>query len=132
MVENACVFCKIVNGEIPAKKFWEDKDFIAILDIRPNITGQSLLIPKVHTESKFSAQSDEDLAKIMSAAKKVANLLEKTLGAKRVLLVFEGLDVNHLHAKLFPYYEHGTGITRLGPPASKEELEEVRKLLTKQ
>ncbi len=132
MVENACVFCKIVNGEIPAKKFWEDKDFIAILDIRPNMKGQSLLIPKVHTESKFSAQSDEDLAKIMSAAKKVANLLEKTLGAKRVLLVFEGLDVNHLHAKLFPYYEHGTGITRLGPPASKEELEEVRKLLTKQ
>ncbi|MCW6160451.1 MAG: HIT family protein [Candidatus Micrarchaeales archaeon] len=132
MPENACVFCKIVSGEIPSQKFWEDGNFIAILDIRPNMKGQSLLIPKRHTESKFSDQSDEDLARIMSAAKKVAIILEKRLGAKRVLLVFEGLDVNHLHAKLFPYYEHGTGITRLGPPANIEELEAVKKLLTKQ
>lgn len=127
-----CVFCKIANGEIPSQKFWEDGNFIAVLDIRPNMKGQSLVIPKKHMESKWSANSDEDLEKIVLAAKKVANLLEKRLGAERALFVFEGLDVSHLHAKLFPYYHGNTGITRLGPPASGEELEAVKKLLIKQ
>jgi len=117
-----CVFCKIVKGDIPAQKFWEDENFIAALDIRPNMKGQSLVIPKRHADSKWSAQSDEDLTRLVLAAKKVANLLEKRLGAERVLFVFEGLDVNHLHAKLFPYYHGNTGITRLGPQRARKSL----------
>ncbi len=99
-----CIFCKIISGEIPSVKIWEDKNFIAILDVNPNVKGMSLIMPKKHFDSYVFDMEDKEYEEIMLAAKKVAKLLDKKLNVKRTALVMEGLGVNHAHIKLYPIY----------------------------
>ncbi len=103
-VSSHCIFCKIVNGEIPAVKIWEDEKYLAILDKFPNTEGQTLVIPKKHFDSDATDMPNEDYKELMIAVKKVAKLLEKKLNVKRVAIVMEGLGVNHVHLKLYPIY----------------------------
>ena len=72
-----CIFCKIVKGEAPAYKVWEDEKYIAILDIYPNIRGQTLVIQKKHEDSYVFALTDAKLAKFIKEIKTVANMLGK-------------------------------------------------------
>lgn len=102
-----CIFCKIIKGEIPSSKVWEDDDFLAILDINPNTEGVTLVIPKKHYNSYAFDQSDSFLHKLTTASKKVAKKLEKVLNVERVGMIWEGMGVNHIHAKLYPF--HGLG-----------------------
>ncbi len=99
-----CVFCKIIKGEIDSAKIWEDENFVAILDMNPNTRGMSLVLPKSHFESYVFSMPDEIYQKLMMASKTVGNILEKSLGAKRVAMVMEGMGVNHAHIKLYPMY----------------------------
>ena len=103
-----CVFCKIVKGEAPVHKIWEDNEHLAFLSIFPNTPGFSVVITKVHHPSYAFANSDEILTKLTLAAKKVGELLDLAFeDVGRTGLMYEGFGVNHLHAKLFPM--HGTG-----------------------
>jgi histidine triad (HIT) family protein len=141
-----CIFCKIVKGDIPSVKIWEDVEHIAVLDINPNVEGMTLVLPKKHFDSYIFDMDDKDYCKIMIASKKVANLLDKKLNVKRTAMVMEGLGVNHAHVKLYPIYgldEKFTEIwakdkvyfdkypgyitTQLGPQKSSSELEKVSK-----
>ncbi|MBW6441909.1 HIT domain-containing protein [Patescibacteria group bacterium] len=97
-----CIFCKISRGEIPCYKIWEDENFLAFLDINPVTEGMALVIPKEHKNSAIFQNSDEDITNIMLAAKKVSKLLENTLDIERVGVIFEGIEVDHLHIKLIP------------------------------
>jgi len=99
-----CVFCKIIKGEIDSAKIWEDKDFLAILDINPNTKGATLLLTKKHFPSYIFNLEDEILQNFIKAAKKVAKILEKSLNAKRIGVIFEGMGINHSHIKLYPMY----------------------------
>ncbi len=123
MEDAKCIFCKIVAGKVLAYKIYEDESFVAFLDLYPVAKGQALVIPKKHMGSKFYEAEDKELAGLMLVAKKVSKAIIKKLPAKRVSLVLEGLDVNHLHVKLYP----DRGIAHLGPKATDEELEEIRK-----
>jgi histidine triad (HIT) family protein len=99
------VFCKIVKGEIPSFKIWEDDEFLAILDINPNVEGMTVLLSKDHYPSYIVESMDEELfSRMFVAAKKVAKLLDKALGTKRTAIVMEGLGINHAHVKLYPVY----------------------------
>ncbi len=122
-----CIFCKIVKGEIPAVKIWEDEKFIAILDKFPNTKGQAIVISKRHFDSNAANMPDEDYKELMIAAKRVAKLLERKLKAERTAMVAEGLGVNHVHVKLYPVYEAREGYitTQLGPQKSIEELNKI-------
>jgi len=141
-----CIFCKIANGKIPSVKIWEDNSFIAILDIKPNTEGMTLIIPKKHYGSDIFNMSNKDYNKLMLASKKVAKLLEIGLDVKRVAMVIEGLEINHAHIKLYPlhgldkkfvqmianekiYFNKYEGyITTLeGPQKSLDELNKVAK-----
>jgi histidine triad (HIT) family protein len=103
-----CIFCKIVRGDAPAHRIWEDDEHLAFLSIYPNTPGFSVVIPKAHYSSYAFALSDDVLAKLVIAAKRVANLLDAKLpGVARTGLMFEGYGVDHVHVKLFPM--HGTG-----------------------
>ena len=104
-----CIFCKIVKGEIPCEKIWEDGSFLAFLDIRPSIEGMTLVIPKKHLSSKIFKNEDAIINNLMSAAKKVSLLLEKSFDIDRVAALFEGMEVDHLHMKLYPL-KAGTSI----------------------
>ena len=106
MSEQSCIFCKIVSGEVPSYKIWESDTHIAFLSIYPNTEGVTVVIPKKHFSSYAFQMQDEDLFSLIKAAKEVALLLDKKLQVGRTAMVFEGLGVNHVHAKLFPL--HGT------------------------
>ena len=99
-----CIFCKIVKGEIPCVKIWENKDFLAILDVFPNTKGMTLVLTKKHFDSYAFDMHDKAYSELMLASKKVAKLLEKGLNVKRVAMVMEGLGVNHVHIKLYPLH----------------------------
>jgi diadenosine tetraphosphate (Ap4A) HIT family hydrolase len=143
MVEE-CIFCKIIKGEIPSVKIWEDENYLAILDVFPNTEGMTLVLPKKHFDSYVFEMPDEEYNSFFVAGKKVAKFLEKGLNVQRVALVMEGLGVNHAHLKLYPlhglgekfkenlskeivYYDSYKGFvaTHMGPKRTVEELQKV-------
>lgn len=143
-----CIFCKIIRGEIPSYKIWEDKDHIAILDIFPNTKGMTLILTKKHYDSYAFDMPDDAYLKVMLAAKTVSKIVDERLGTQRTALVMEGMGVNHVHIKLYPlhglenkfketwskekiFFENYEGYisTMLGPEATKEELQEMHEKL---
>ena len=136
-----CIFCKIISGEIPSVKIYEDENHLAVLDINPNTEGMSIVIPKKHLDSYAFDLKDSEYIEIFLTAKKIGKLLDKGLDVKRTAMVTEGLGINHLHVKLYPihgltetfeeidskdkvYFEKYPGYitTQLGPQKSVEEL----------
>ena len=97
------VFAKIVAGEIPCYKIYEDEKNLAFLDIHPTTMGHTLVIPKVEVDKIYDL-SDEDYTSLMLAAKKVAKHMEEVLGARTLMRVV-GTDVPHAHIHLEPYDE---------------------------
>jgi len=113
-----CVFCKIVRGEEPCHKIWEDEKHLAFLGIYPNTEGMSIVIPKKHYSSYAFDLSDDVLMDLIVASKKVGKLLDDSFeDVGRTGMVFEGFGVDHVHAKLFPL--HGTNMKRWKPIHSK-------------
>lgn len=109
-----CLFCKIVRGEVPCHKIWEDEKHLAFLSIFPNTRGFSVLISKEHYPSYAFDLSDQVLKDLIIAAKKVVKLIDSKLETVgRTGLIFEGFGVDHVHAKLFPM--HGTKIKEWKP-----------------
>ena len=102
-----CTFCKIIRGELPSHRIWEDEEHIAFLSIFPNTEGATVVIPKTHYPSYAFELPDEVLTKLVKATKIVARLLDARFeDVGRTAMVFEGFGVNHVHSKLFPM--HGT------------------------
>ncbi len=102
-----CIFCKIVAGEIPCHRIWEDDLHLAFLSIFPNTEGFSVVISKKHYPSYVFDLPQEVRANLIEAAGKVAKLLDaKFEDVGRTAMIFEGFGVDHVHAKLFPM--HGT------------------------
>jgi histidine triad (HIT) family protein len=143
-MNNDCIFCKIVNGEIDSAKIWEDKDFLAVLDVMPNTNGMTLILTKKHYDSYVFDMPDKEYQKFMASAKKVSKILEKSLKVQRVAMVMEGMGINHAHLKLYPlhglnekfkemwakdkiYFDNYQGYisTQTGP---KKDISELKKL----
>lgn len=95
-----CIFCKIVAGQIPGSKVYEDDEVLAFLDIHPKGPGHTLLIPKAHYRW-FEQMPDELYDKVFRAAKKLS-LDMKERGADHVQLSIVGKDVPHAHVHLIP------------------------------
>lgn len=140
------LFDRIVSGEIPSYKVWEDDKYLAFLTPFPNTPGFTVVIPKSNPGDYVFDLDDEVVNGLMAAAKKVAKLLEKALGAARVALVFEGTGVAYVHAKLIPLHGKLGGETNVwshhqefhpdyigylttteGPRMSDEELKTIQK-----
>ena len=103
-----CIFCKIVKGEIPSHKVWEDEKHLAFLSIFPSTDGFTVVLTKEHKPSYVFENDDEILSDLILAAKKVAKKIDGAFGdVGRTGLIGEGFGVDHLHVKLFPM--HGTG-----------------------
>lgn len=110
-MQEDCIFCKIVKGEIPSHKVWEDEKHIAFLTIFPNTVGVTVVVTKDHNPSYVFDNSDEVISGLMLATKRVAKILDSTFeDVGRTGVIFEGFGVNHLHSKLYPM--HGTGDMR--------------------
>lgn len=116
------VFTKIINGEIPCYKIYEDDKTFAFLDINPETKGHTLVVPKNEVD-KIYELPDEDYRALMDTVKKLSANMEKVLGTRTLWKVI-GTDVPHAHVHLLPYdetWEHGKTLK-----LSSEEFEEIR------
>lgn len=98
-----CIFCKIIKGEIPAEKVWEDESYLAFLTIRPINPGHTLLIPKAHVSYLFDME-DQLLGGLFIAAKPLVRALMKAFNpvTGKVGVMVAGLEVDHTHVHLIP------------------------------
>lgn len=94
-----CVFCKIVDGSVPATKVYEDTLHVAFLDIRPHRLGHVQLIPKTHYRWIWDMP---EMGPIYEAARKIAKAQEKGLGADFIVSLTFGEQVPHAHVQLIP------------------------------
>lgn len=125
-----CIFCKIVKGEVPCHKIWEDENFLAFLDIKPVGEGHTVIIPKKHYENIF--ETPEDLiGKINVVCKKMALLLKERMGINNInILNASGKaaqqSVFHLHYHVVPRKEEdGLNLWFHGSSKDKIGLEET-------
>ncbi|MFT4303865.1 MAG: HIT family protein [Candidatus Woesearchaeota archaeon] len=125
MENDKCIFCKIVKGELPSHKIWEDDKHLAFLSIFPNTDGFTVVIPKEHYSSYAFDLPDDILSNLVLASKKVGKILDAFFDdVGRTGMIFEGFGVDHVHAKLFPM--HSTNISEW-----KEFKSDVNKFFTK-
>ena len=123
-----CIFCKIVRGEIPCHKVWEDDKHLAFLSIYPNTDGFTVVVTKDHYQSYAFDLNDNVLSDLVLATKKVAKLIDKAFDdVGRTGMIFEGFGVNHVHSKLFPM--HGTSDMKKWKPI--ESGEKMKKFFDK-
>lgn len=97
----ASIFTKIIQGELPSYKIYEDEKTIAILALHQVQLGHALVIPKKEV-SAFYEMEEQDLAHLMMVSKKVAEAIKKVTGASRVCGLFQGFEVPHVHHHLVP------------------------------
>ena len=107
-MDSNCIFCKILNNEIPSKKIYEDDDFLAMLDIAPATKGHVLIVPKEHAVT-MSDLSDDKLSKILVLAKKIIDAMKKVHGFTDYNIIqnngrLAGQTVSHYHLHLIPRY----------------------------
>ncbi len=98
------IFTKIINGEVPCSKIYEDDKTFAFLDIHPIQPGHVLVVPKKQVPFVWDLD-DDDYQALMSTVKKVAQKIREEFPEKdRVGVMIEGLDVaDHAHVKIFPF-----------------------------
>ena len=128
-----CIFCKIVAGEIPARKVDEDDRTIAFLDINPGTHGHALVIPKEHARDLLELEPDE-LAAVMQAAQRLAKRMPEALGAEGVNLInscgaVAWQTVFHFHVHVIPRYSYDTARLPWIPGDGGERLDEAAEAL---
>ncbi len=115
------IFTKIVAGEIPCHKVWEDADHLAFLDLSPKQPGHTLVIPKKETQYLFDLDATEHAA-LWKAAYNVARHLKQRLGCERVCVAVVGYEVPHAHIHLIPTNSIAEFGWTGGRPADQVEL----------
>ncbi len=94
-----CIFCKIVEGQIPAYKIYEDGDYLGFLDIFPRVAGHSLLIPKKHFTWVYDVPN---FGEYWETVLKVTRAMQKSMAPTFVTYVTHGLEVPHAHIHIMP------------------------------
>lgn len=124
---DSCIFCKIVKGELPSYKVWEDDQALAFLTIRPHKKGHLLLIPKLHEDYFFDLE-DETIKDLVVKAKPLAHALKKAFRPRtgKVSMVLMGMGVPHVHIHLIPLDSERDVSVDSAYDASKEELEAAK------
>lgn len=125
LVDN-CLFCKIIKGEIPCVKVYEDNDVLGFLDISQTTLGHTLVIPKDHYDNFLFVPNDL-LGKCFSAVQKIAQALVSGLGAKGVNILVNtneiaGQTIMHFHIHVIPRYSSTDNVRLEFTPAQIEKL----------
>lgn len=129
-----CIFCKIINGEIPSAKVYEDSEVIAFLDIKPINPGHVLVVPKLHAQL-VGELAPEIMAKVIQVGVKINSALRRSsLKAEGVNFWLAdggaaGQEVGHVHLHVIPRYQtDGFGFKfppHYGKPAGNIKPEEI-------
>jgi len=128
-----CIFCKIVNGEIPAVKVLDEESVFAFMDINPSSRGHMLVVPKKHAENIFEI-SESDLAATVKAVKRCAKAAKEALNAEGItILQLNGKAsdqiVPHMHVHIIPRWENdGLPVSTWEmKPGDMEEIQDTAK-----
>lgn len=140
------IFDKIVSGEIPSYKVWEDDSYLAFLTPFPNTPGFTVVIPKRNVGDYLFSLGKTEYQGLLDAAQTVARKIEKAFNTPRVAMIVEGTGVAHVHVKLLPLIGELAGKTDIwskhtefneeyqghitsaeGPKMDDNRLEEIRK-----
>ena len=118
-----CLFCRIVEGEIPSKRIYEDETAVAFLDINPWQQGHALVIPRRHVKDVL--EDPAALAEIAPAIGTVGDLLKERLGATACNILSNvgadsGQEVFHLHVHVLPRYADNPGISNMRGPVTTD------------
>jgi histidine triad (HIT) family protein len=95
------IFTKIIKREIPAEIIYEDEFSLVIPDKFPSMPGQLVVITKRQAPYIFDL-TDDEYSGLMKTVKKVAGVLDRTLGTKRTCIIVEGFEVPHVHVRMYP------------------------------
>jgi histidine triad (HIT) family protein len=125
------IFTKIIKGEIPSYKIYEDSNTFAFLDIHPKQPGHTLVIPKIQIEFLWDLSS-EDYQAVMETVNKVAIRLREVLGKPYVGMQVVGIDVPHAHVHVYPFSttEQSQYIPNQSAEPDHTALSEMTKKLT--
>lgn len=127
-----CIFCKIVAGEIPSYKVYEDEKYLAFLDITQVTDGHTLLIPKKHCRWVWDT---EDIGEFFQVAKKIVKNIQRVTGEDFVMSLMWGRDVHHGHLHLVPSSAGSLELVAAGwreaLEARKLESDEMKKIAEK-
>lgn len=126
----ACIFCRIVQKEIPAYTVYEDSQFLAFLDVRPKNPGHTMIISKNHYRWVWDVP-DQEVGSYYQVVKKVANALKKAHQTELVVSIVLGDEVPHAHIHLVPRFPndgHGVlldmSLNRNIPPQEMKQIAE--------
>lgn len=97
----ATLFTKIIDGEIPSHRIYEDDHAFAFLDINPRSEGHTLVVPKMEVDHLFDLPADAYSA-LWEAVRSVATGLQEATGCARIVVVVLGYEVPHAHVHLIP------------------------------
>ena len=122
------IFSKIIAGEIPGYKIYEDDCVCAILDIHPMQKGHVLVIPKQEVDQLFDID-EKTYDRVMHRVRYLAQVMKAQLKCSRVCVLVEGYLVPHAHVHLIPTNTLDDFDKKHVYTASKEELEEMQKIL---
>ena len=130
-----CIFCKIINKEIPGKIVYEDDECMAFLDLSQATYGHTLVIPKKHYANILEVD-DETLARVMKIVKNLANQIVEKFGAKGVNVLTNtyevaGQTVHHFHIHILPRYDENELKIEFTDHSNDVDLDEVYKKITK-
>lgn len=96
---DTCIFCKIVKGEIPSHKVYEDENFLAFLDIHPQSPGHVQVIPKQHHRWVWDVPN---AGRYFEIAKKIAEAQQKAFNTEAIWSKIMGDEVPHAHIWVYP------------------------------
>lgn len=110
-----CIFCKIINGEIPSAKLYEDEQVLAFLDITQTTPGHALIIPKKHVRNVLE-MDQETASQLFAQVPKVARAIKNATNAPAMNIInnneeLAGQSVFHAHIHLVPRYSQNDGIS---------------------
>ncbi len=126
-----CIFCKIVNNEIPSYKLYEDDNYLAFLDISQATIGHTLVIPKKHYQNIFELPENDQ---IFSIVQKLATQIKNKLHADGINILNNngekaGQTVNHFHIHIIPRYDNDN--FKISFPENKLTKEQFNDLINK-
>jgi len=129
-----CIFCNIIDGEIPAVKVLDEALVLAFMDINPSSKGHMLVVPKKHAENIFEIP-ESDLAVVIKAVKRCANAVKEALKAEGItVLQLNGKAsdqiIPHFHVHIIPRWEND-GLSVSSWEMKKGDMEEIKDIARK-
>lgn len=121
-----CIFCKIVAGQLPHYKTYEDDDYLGLLDHRPLNPGNCLLIPKKHYRWVYDVSK---FGEYWEAAKKLSTAIKKVVNCEYISFLTLGNEVPHAHIRIVPRFYNDGHVDGIRISAvkniSKTEMKEI-------